>query len=494
MSKKYILSLDQGTTSSRAVIFDENAAVIGIEQKDSAQIYPQPGWVEQDAEELWKNQLEVAREVINSCGISAEDIAAIGITNQRETTVVWDKITGKPVYNAIIWQDKRTAEFCRQLRDKGWAGYISENTGLIIDSYFSASKLNWILNQTEGTKAKAENGDLLFGTIDTYLIWKLSGGKLHITDYSNASRTMLYNIRELCWDKKLCEFFEIPECMLPEVVDSSGNHGVTDQKIFDRVKIPICGIAGDQQAALFGQACFKEGEVKNTYGTGCFLLMNTGAKPVKSENGLLTTIAWGINKKVEYAIEGSVFIAGAVIKWLRDNLKMINSAAETEALAIEAGNNAGVYFVPAFAGLGAPYWDMDARGIISGLTLATENKHIVRAALESMAFQTKDVVTAMQLDSGISLKVMNVDGGAAANNFLMQFQSDMLGVPVVRPSSIESTALGAAYLAGLAVGLWTKEELTKLRKPDRIFNPKMETTDRVELYKAWQHAIKQARA
>lgn len=493
MSKKYILSLDQGTTSSRAVLFDENADVAGIEQKDSAQIYPHPGWVEQDAEELWNNQLAVAREVIKKCGISPEAIAAIGITNQRETTVVWDKNSGKPVYNAIIWQDKRTAEFCRQLRDKGWAGYISENTGLVIDSYFSASKLNWILNHTEGLKAKAENGDLLFGTIDTYLIWKLSGGKFHITDYSNASRTMLYNIRQLCWDKKLCGLFEVPECMLPEVADSSGNHGVTDPNIFGGVEIPICGIAGDQQAALFGQACFKEGEVKNTYGTGCFLLMNTGAKPVTSENGLLTTIAWGINKKVEYAIEGSVFIAGAVIKWLRDNIKMINSAAETEVLAIEAGNNAGVYFVPAFAGLGAPYWDMDARGIISGLTLATEKKHLVRAALEAMAFQTKDVVTAMQLDSGISLKVMNVDGGAAANNFLMQFQSDLLGVPVVRPSNIESTALGAAFLAGLAVKLWTKEELADLRKPDKIFNPKMETAERNELYKAWQHAIKQAR-
>jgi glycerol kinase len=493
MSRKYILSLDQGTTSSRAVIFDENADVVGIEQKETAQIFPHPGWVEQDAEELWENQIEVAREVIIKCSISAEDIAAIGITNQRETTVVWDKTTGKPVYKAIIWQDKRTAEFCRQLRDKGWADYINENTGLVIDSYFSASKLNWILNNIEGIKAKAENGDLLFGTIDTYLIWKLSGGKLHITDYSNASRTMLYNIRELCWDKKLCKLFEIPECMLPEVVDSSGNHGLTDQQIFSGIEIPICGIAGDQQAALFGQACFREGEVKNTYGTGCFLLMNTGTKPVKSENGLLTTIAWGINKKVDYAIEGSVFIAGAVIKWLRDNLKMIDSAAETEALAKEADNNAGVYFVPAFAGLGAPYWDMDARGIITGLTLATEKKHIVRAALESMAFQTKDVVTAMQLDSGISLKVMNVDGGAAANNFLMQFQSDMLGVPVVRPSNIESTALGAAFLAGLAVNLWTKEELAKLRKPDKIFYPKMETAERDELYKSWQQAIKQAR-
>jgi len=493
MSKKYILSFDQGTTSSRAVLFDEHADVVGIAQKETRQIYPHPGWVEQDAEELWENQLEVAREVIKKCGISPADIAAIGITNQRETTVVWDKTTGKPIYNAIIWQDKRTAEFCRQLHDQGWSAYISENTGLIIDSYFSASKLNWILKQPGNIKAKAESGDLLFGTIDTYLIWKLSGGKLHITDYSNASRTMLYNIRQLCWDKKLCQLFEITECMLPRVVDSSGTHGFTSREIFDGVEIPVCGIAGDQQAALFGQACFKEGEVKNTYGTGCFLLMNTGTMPVKSENGLLTTIAWGIDQKVEYAIEGSVFIAGAVIKWLRDNINMINSASESELLAEETGNNAGVYFVPAFAGLGAPYWDMNARGIVTGLTLATEKKHIVRAALESMAFQTKDVVSAMQLDSGISLKVMNVDGGAAANNFLMQFQSDMLGVPVVRPLNVESTALGAAFLAGLAVNLWTKEDLAKLRKPDRIFSPNMETNQRIELYKAWQHAVKQAR-
>ncbi|HNW89263.1 MAG TPA: glycerol kinase GlpK [Bacteroidales bacterium] len=493
MGAKYILSLDQGTTSSRAVLIDENADVVGIEQKETAQIYPQPGWVEQDALEIWENQLQVAREVIKKCNTSTDQIVAIGITNQRETTVVWDKRTGKPVYNAIIWQDKRTSDFCKQIRDDGWADYISENTGLIIDSYFSASKLHWILNNVPGSKEKAHNGELLFGTIDTYLAWKLSGGKLHITDYSNASRTMLFNIRQLCWDKKLCELFGVPLCMLPEVVDSSGVYGYTDAAVFDGAKIPIAGIAGDQQAALFGQTCFEEGMVKNTYGTGCFLLMNTGTKPVRSQNGLLTTIAWGIDKKVEYAIEGSVFIAGAVIKWLRDNINMIGSAAESESYALEAENNGGVYFVPAFSGLGAPYWDMDAKGVISGLTLSSQKKHIIRAAIEAMAFQTKDVVNAMQLDSGISLKVMNVDGGASSNNFLMAFQAGILGVAVVRPANIESTALGAAFLAGLAVQLWSKEQLTQLRKPDKVFEPAMSADERDQLYKAWQHAVNQAR-
>jgi len=493
MGAKYILSLDQGTTSSRAVLIDENADVVGIEQKETAQIYPQPGWVEQDALEIWENQLQVAREVIKKCNTSTDQIVAIGITNQRETTVVWDKRTGKPVYNAIIWQDKRTSDFCKQIRDDGWADYISENTGLIIDSYFSASKLHWILNNVPGSKEKAHNGELLFGTIDTYLAWKLSGGKLHITDYSNASRTMLFNIRQLCWDKKLCELFGVPLCMLPEVVDSSGVYGYTDAAVFDGAKIPIAGIAGDQQAALFGQTCFEEGMVKNTYGTGCFLLMNTGTKPVRSQNGLLTTIAWGIDKKVEYAIEGSVFIAGAVIKWLRDNINMIGSAAESESYALEAENNGGVYFVPAFSGLGAPYWDMDAKGVISGLTLSSQKKHIIRAAIEAMAFQTKDVVNAMQLDSGISLKVMNVDGGASSNNFLMAFQAGILGVAVVRPANIESTALGAAFLAGLAVQLWSKEQLTQLRKPDKVFEPVMAKNESDQLYEAWQHAVKQAR-
>ncbi|HQI71481.1 MAG TPA: glycerol kinase GlpK [Bacteroidales bacterium] len=492
-NSKYILSFDQGTTSSRAVLIDENADVVGIEQMETAQIYPHPGWVEQDADEIWENQLAVARRVLKKCDVSATRVAAIGITNQRETTVVWDRNTGQAVFNAIIWQDKRTAEFCKQIRSEGWAGYISENTGLVIDSYFSASKLHWILNNVPGAKENAQQGNLLFGTIDTYLIWKLSGGKLHITDYSNASRTMLFNIRQLCWDKELCKLFGVPLCMLPQVVDSSDVHGHTQAGLFDDAEIPIAGIAGDQQAALFGQTCFEEGMIKNTYGTGCFLLMNTGHKPVQSHNGLLTTIAWSLDHEVEYAIEGSVFMAGALIKWLRDNIQMLGSAAESETYAMETENNGGVYFVPAFSGLGAPYWDMDARGIITGLTLSSEKKHIVRAALESLAFQTRDVVNAMQLDSGISLKVMNVDGGASSNNFLMQFQANILGVPVIRPLNIESTALGAAFLAGLAVGLWSKEQLKQLRKPDRCFAPTMESDERSLLYDAWQKAVAQAR-
>ncbi|HPB25491.1 MAG TPA: glycerol kinase GlpK [Bacteroidales bacterium] len=492
-NNKYILSLDQGTTSSRAVLIDEHAVVVGIEQQETAQKYPQPGWVEQDADEIWENQLSVACSVLKKCNVSATQIAAIGITNQRETTVVWDKNTGKAVFNPIIWQDKRTSEYCKQLRSEGWAEYISENTGLVIDSYFSATKLHWILNNVPGAKEKAEQGILLFGTIDTYLIWKLSGGKMHITDYSNASRTMLFNIRQLCWDKKLCALFGIPDSMLPQVVDSSGVHGHTQASLFDGAEIPIAGIAGDQQAALFGQTCFEEGMIKNTYGTGCFLLMNTGGKPVQSHNGLLTTIAWSIDRQVEYAIEGSVFMAGALIKWLRDNLQMLGSAAESEDFALQALDNGGVYFVPAFSGLGAPYWDMDAKGIITGLTLSSEKKHLIRAALESLAFQTRDVVNAMQLDSGISLKVMNVDGGASSNNFLMQFQANILGVPVIRPFNIESTAMGAAFLAGLAVGLWTREELKLLRKPDKCFAPTMDASERSLLYDAWQKAVAQAR-
>ncbi|HNX06446.1 MAG TPA: glycerol kinase GlpK [Bacteroidales bacterium] len=492
-NNKYILSFDQGTTSSRAVLIDENADVLGIEQQETAQKYLQPGWVEQDADEIWEHQLSVARRVLKKCNISAAQIAAIGITNQRETTVVWDKNTGKAVYNAIIWQDKRTSEYCKQIRSEGWADYIAENTGLVIDSYFSATKLHWILNNVPGAKEKAQQGNLLFGTIDTYLIWKLSGGKLHITDYSNASRTMLFNIRQLCWDKKLCELFGVPMYMLPEVVDSSGIYGYTDAAIFEGLEIPIAGIAGDQQAALFGQTCFEEGMIKNTYGTGCFLLMNTGYKPVQSRNGLLTTIAWSIDHQVEYAIEGSVFMAGALIKWLRDNLQLLGSAAESEDFALQAHDNGGVYFVPAFSGLGAPYWDMDAKGIITGLTLSSKKKHLIRAALESLAFQTKDVIKAMQLDSGISLKVMNVDGGASSNNFLMQFQANILGVPVIRPHNIESTALGAAFLAGLAVGLWTRDELKSLRKPDKCFAPTMDSCESSMLYDAWEKAVAQAR-
>jgi len=491
--KKYILALDQGTTSSRAVLFASNAAVVGIEQKETAQLYPQAGWVEQNAVEIWNNQLEVARNVLKHNDISASQIAAIGITNQRETTVVWDKTTGQPIYNAVIWQDKRTIAQCEQLRGKGWSDVVRSKTGLVIDSYFSATKLQWILKHVEGAKAKAENGELLFGTIDTWLMWKLSGGKLHITDVSNASRTMLYNIKKLCWDKELLQLFEIPASMLPQVVDSSAVYGNTAPEVFDGANIPLAAMAGDQQAALFGQACFDSGTAKNTYGTGCFMLMNTGNKPVLSDHGLLTTIAWRINGKTQYALEGSVFMAGAVIKWLRDSLQLIDNAPETEQIAIDAGDNKGVYFVPAFAGLGAPYWDMNAKGLITGLTLAAEKKHIVRAALESMAYQTKDVLNAMQRDSGIILKELNVDGGASANNFLMQFQADILNVKVNRPINIESTATGAAFLAGLAIGFWTKEQLPALHLLDRTFQPQKNAATREGLYKAWQNAIEKAR-
>ncbi len=491
--KKYILALDQGTTSSRAVLFASNAAVVGIEQKETAQLYPQAGWVEQNAVDIWNNQLEVARNVLKHNNISASQIAAIGITNQRETTVVWDKNTGQPVYNAIIWQDKRTIARCEQLRGQGWSDVVRSKTGLVIDSYFSATKLQWILEHVEGAKAKADNGQLLFGTIDTWLMWKLSGGKLHITDVSNASRTMLFNIDKLCWDEELLQLFEIPASMLPRVVDSSAIYGNTDQGVFDGANIPLAAMAGDQQAALFGQACFDEGTAKNTYGTGCFMLMNTGSKAVVSAHGLLTTIAWSINGKTQYALEGSVFMAGAVIKWLRDGMQLIDNAPETEQIAIDAGDNKGVYFVPAFAGLGAPYWDMNAKGLISGLTLATEKKHLVRAALESMAYQTKDVLNAMQRDSGITLKELNVDGGAAANNFLMQFQADILDVKVNRPVNIESTATGAAFLAGLAVGFWTEEQLPALHSLEQTFNPQIDATSREGLYKAWQNAVQRAR-
>ena len=492
-NSKYILSLDQGTSSSRAILFDEQARIVGIAQKETVQLYPRADWVEQDAEQIWANQLQVAKEVMQQSGVSAKQIAAIGITNQRETVVVWDKQTGKPIYNAIIWQDQRGIQACETLREEGWEDYIRNNTGLVIDSYFSATKLQWILHHVEGARAKAEPGDLLFGTIDSFLMWKLSGGVLHISDVSNASRTMLFNIKEKCWDKKLMTLFQIPEAMLPTVVDSAAVYGETCMGLFEDAQIPLCAMIGDQQAALFGQACFEEGSAKNTYGTGCFMLMNTGTTPVMSHHGLLTTIAWGINGRMEYALEGSVFVAGAVVKWLRDGLQLIHTVDETEAMALEAAATHGLYFVPAFTGLGAPYWDMNAKGIITGITLATEKKHIVRAALESMAYQTKDVLNAMQHDSGIKLKELNVDGGATANNFLMQFQADMLDVAVKRPQVIETTALGAAFLAGLAIGLWTKEQLTALRSVERTFEPNMEAAQRETLYEGWRKAVTQAR-
>lgn len=489
-NRKYILALDQGTTSSRSIIFDEYGNIVSMSQKEFSQIFPQPGWVEHDPEEIWNAQLYTAKEAIRHAGISAGQIASIGITNQRETTVIWDKQTGTPVCNAIVWQDRRTADICNTLkRKKDFEKYVRENTGLVVDAYFSGTKIKWILDNVKGARKKAENGELLFGTIDSWLVWKLTDGSLHLTDYSNASRTMLFNIKTLKWDPKLLAALDIPSLMLPYVVDSSRIYGFTHRGIFD-VEIPIAGIAGDQQAALFGQTCFAPGMAKNTYGTGCFLLMNTGSKLVKSKHGLLTTIAWGIGGKVEYALEGSVFIAGAAIQWLRDGLKLLDTAADSEYHANAVQSSEGVYVVPAFAGLGAPYWNMDARGAIFGLTRGTSKSHFIRATLESLAYQTKDVLGAMEQDSGIKLKSLRVDGGASANNFLMQFQSDLLGVPVDRPTVTETTALGAAYLAGLAVGYYKKPNILKQWKVDKQFKPVMKPADRTKLYDGWKKAVR----
>ena len=488
---RYILALDQGTSSSRAILFDRRYNIVGIEQEEFKSYYPQAGWVEQNPYEVWQSQLNVAKRLIKRMGISSDEIVAIGITNQRETTIIWDKNTGAPIYNAIVWQDKRTADFCRELaKDKGED--IRHKTGLPVDSYFSATKIHWILNNVEGAKEKAANGDLLFGTIDTWLIWNLTKGKVHATDYSNASRTMLYNIRELKWDKELLDTLEIPENILPEVVNSSGIVGYADKQFFG-TEIPIAGVAGDQQSALFGQACFEPGMAKNTYGTGCFILMNTGEDIFKSNNGLISTIAWGLDGKVYYALEGSVFIAGAAIKWLRDGLGIISSASETEAMATSVNSSEGVYFVPAFSGLGAPYWDMYARGAIVGLTQGVTRSHIVRATLESLAYQTRDVTEAMIDDSKIELKKLYVDGGASANNFLLQFQADILNVDVVRPKNVETTALGAAYLAGLATGFVEKQQIPQMKEIDRTFKPGITEEQREELYKGWKKAIERVR-
>ncbi|CDF58386.1 glycerol kinase GlpK [Thermobrachium celere] len=489
---KYILALDQGTTSSRAIVFDKGGQIISVAQKEFTQIYPKAGWVEHDPMEIWATQIGVANEAIAKAGLTAQDIAAIGITNQRETTVVWDKTTGKPIYNAIVWQCRRTADICDDLRNRGYAEMIRNKTGLVVDAYFSGTKIKWILDNVEGAREKAERGELLFGNIDTWLIWNLTGGKVHVTDYSNASRTMLYNIYELKWDEEILEILNIPKSMLPEVKPSSCIYGYTTVDVIGG-EIPIAGDAGDQQAALFGQGCYREGMAKNTYGTGCFMLMNTGEKPVRSKNGLLTTIAWGVDGKVEYALEGSIFIAGAVIQWLRDELRMIKSAAESEEYATAVEDSNGVYVVPAFVGMGAPYWDMYARGTIVGLTRGAKKEHIIRAALESMAYQTMDVLKAMEEDSGISLSALKVDGGAVANNFLMQFQSDILNVDVYRPKVIETTALGAAYLAGLAVGYWeNKEEILNNWAVDRKFEPNMDEEKRAKLVKGWHKAVKRA--
>lgn len=495
MEKQYVLALDQGTTSSRAILFDREGDIVSVAQKEFSQIYPKAGWVEHDAMEIWGIQSGVAREVIERAGVSPWEIAAIGITNQRETTVVWDKKTGRPIYNAIVWQCRRTASICDAIKAaEGMEEYIRSNTGLVVDAYFSGTKVKWILDNVEGARAKAEAGELLFGTIDTWLIWNLTKGQVHVTDYSNASRTMLFNIKTLKWDEKILAHLDIPKSMLPQVRPSSSVYGHTALGTFGGAQIPIAGAAGDQQAALFGQTCFQPGMAKNTYGTGCFMLMNTGEQLVPSNNGLLTTIAWGVGGKVEYALEGSIFIAGAAVQWLRDELKIIRDAEDTEYMANKVKDSNGVYVVPAFVGLGAPYWDMYARGAILGLTRGAKAEHIIRATLESIAYQTRDVLEAMQEDSGITLQALRVDGGAVSNNFLMQFQADMLNVDVERPKVTETTALGAAYLAGLAVGFWqNKEEIVSNWSAGGQFKPQMSQGDRERLYRGWKKAVQRAR-
>jgi glycerol kinase len=491
--EKFILSLDQGTTSSRAILFNKSGEIVHSAQKEFTQHFPKPGWVEHNANEIWGSILSVIAEVLSESGIKPEQIAGIGITNQRETTVVWDKETGDPVYNAIVWQSRQTSEICDELKEKGYNNLFREKTGLLIDAYFSGTKVKWILDNVEGARVKADQGKLLFGTIDTWLIWKLSGGQTHVTDYSNASRTLMFNIYELKWDDELLEILSVPKSMLPEVRPSSDVYAQTVDYHFFGTKVPIAGIAGDQQAALFGQACFEKGMAKNTYGTGCFMLMNTGEKAVRSENGLLTTIAWGLNGKVEYALEGSIFVAGSAIQWLRDGLRMLKNAQDSEGYAAKVGSTEGVYVVPAFVGLGTPYWDSEVRGAVFGLTRGTSKEHFVRATLESLAYQTKDVLSAMEADSGIELKTLRVDGGAVKNNFLMNFQSDILNVPVERPIVNETTALGAAYLAGLAVGYWeNQEEISTQWAIDRQFKPEMTEENRNGLYDGWKKAVKAA--
>ncbi|MED3758455.1 glycerol kinase GlpK [Peribacillus frigoritolerans] len=490
----YILSLDQGTTSSRAILFNKSGEVLHIAQKEFTQYFPNPGWVEHNANEIWGSILSVIASCLSEMNVKPEQIAGIGITNQRETTVVWDKETGQPIHNAIVWQSRQTSEICTQLKGEGLDDLFLQKTGLLIDAYFSGTKVKWILDHVDGAREKAENGDLLFGTIDTWLIWKLSGGKSHVTDYSNASRTLMYNIHDLKWDEELLEILQVPRSMLPDVRSSSEVYGKTAPHHFFGHEIPIAGAAGDQQAALFGQECFEKGMAKNTYGTGCFMLMNTGEKAVKSEHGLLTTIAWGLNGKVEYALEGSVFVAGSAIQWLRDGLELLHDPKDSEKYALRVTSADGVYVVPAFVGLGTPYWDSDARGAVFGLTRGTSKEHFVRATLEALAYQTKDVLSAMEIDSGINLKALRVDGGVVKNNFLMEFQSGLLNVPVERPVISETTALGAAYLAGLAVGYWeSQEEISKLWAVDKKFEPEMEEQERKDLYNGWKKAVQAAR-
>lgn len=487
---KYIIALDQGTTSSRAVLFDEAGAIKAIAQQEFRQIFPQPGWVEHDPNEILATQISMLVKVIQDSKLNPSDIAAIGITNQRETAVIWNRKTGQPVYNAIVWQDKRTAPLCETLKSRGMEDYIREHTGLVIDSYFSGTKVNWILKNVPGANELAQKGELAFGTIDTWLIWNLTGGKVHATDYSNASRTLMYNIRELKWDERLLQELAVPAAILPVVKPSAADFG---EWIYNGVKIPIRGVAGDQQAALFGQACFKPGMAKNTYGTGCFMLLNTGNKIQQSKCGLVTTIAWGLDGQVEYALEGSVFIAGAAVQWLRDGLHLIDHSKDSEYFATKALGSNDVYVVPAFAGLGAPYWDMYARGAIFGLTRDTGKDHIIKGTLESLAYQTKDILTAMEEDAGIKLSSLKVDGGACANNMLMQFQADILGTEVERPEVIESTAMGAAYLAGIQIGLWEKEDIIRNRKVQKCFKPDMEEAKRNKLYKGWKKAVERCK-
>ena len=489
---RYIMALDAGTTSNRAILFDHNGRIVSVAQREFTQIYPKPGWVEHDANEIWSTMLGVAVESMAKAGIGADEIAGIGITNQRETTIVWDKKTGEPVYNAIVWQCRRTAEYSDSLKQKGLEELIRQKTGLVIDAYFSATKLRWILENVEGVRERAEKGELLFGTVDTWLIWKLTHGRVHVTDYSNASRTMMFNINELKWDEDILRELGIPACMLPEVKDSSLVYGNASKHILGR-EIPIAGIAGDQQAALFGQQCWEKGNAKNTYGTGCFLLMNTGDKPVFSDNGLVTTIAWGIDGKVQYALEGSVFVAGASIQWLRDEVRLIDSAVDSEYMAMKVPDTNGCYVVPAFTGLGAPYWNQYARGAIVGITRGVNKYHIIRATLESIAYETNDVLSAMEKDLGVKLSELRVDGGASANNFLLQTQADIINATVVRPNCVESTAMGAAFLAGLAVGYWdSKDELRTVISIDRVYKPEISEEDREKKLGGWKKAVERS--
>lgn len=486
--KQYVIALDQGTTSSRCILFDREQNIVGVAQREFTQIYPKPGWVEQDPMEIWSSQSSVLTEVLAQTGIAPTEVAAIGITNQRETTIVWDKATGRPIYNAIVWQCRRTASLCEELKADGdFSDYIKEHTGLLIDAYFSATKLKWILDHVEGARERARAGELLFGTVDSWLVWKLTGGKAHVTDYTNASRTMLFDIQNLCWDEEICRRLDIPMEMLPQVCSSSQVYGFAN---LQGVEVPIAGIAGDQQAALFGQGCFHPGEAKNTYGTGCFLLMNTGEQLCRSKNGLLTTIAIGLNGRVQYALEGSVFVGGAVIQWVRDELRFISESRDAEYYASKVPDTGGVYLVPAFTGLGAPYWDMYARGALVGLTRGTNRDHIIRAAQESIAYQSWDLVDAMEKDTGIPLSALNADGGASRDKFLMQFQADILNKPVRRPVIRETTALGAALLAGLATGVWSSQEEVKSRmKTDSLYEPAMDEAKRQKLLRGWHKAV-----